>query len=460
MRKFVYLFACLILLLFSCQSKNDYWKGMHEIAGRIKPPLFPKKVFDITHFGAQGDSITDCTEAIKKAIDACYRSGGGIVEIPGGKFLTGAIHLKNNVNLHVSKNAVLLFSRNLESYLPIVLTRFEGNELMNYSPFIYAYNQENIALTGSGTIDGNADSLNWWTWTESKKDGFVKNIPNQKNDRAKLIEMSDKRIPVEQRIFGEGHFLRVNFIQFYKCKNILIDSIRIVRSPMWEINPVLSSNITVSNLRITSHGPNNDGCDPESCKDVLIENCFFDTGDDCIAIKSGREEDGRRINVPSENIIIRNCEMKDGHGGVVIGSEISGNCRNVFIENCKMSSPNLDRALRIKSNPLRGGIIEDVYMRNVMVGEVSQAVILIDLYYENVNKGKFTPIVRNIFIDNITSEKSKYAVWLKGYENAPVSNVQISNCKFNGVKCGNMNIFTKDVVLNNVFINNKLETWQ
>jgi polygalacturonase len=459
MRKFVYLLICFILLLISCHSKKDYWKGMDEIIGRIKPPQFSNKVYDITQYGAKGDSITDCTVAIRKAIEDCNESGGGMVEIPEGKFLTGAIHLKSNVNLHISKRAVLLFSRNLKSYLPCVLTRFEGNELMNYSPFIYANNQVNIAITGSGTIDGNADMLHWWNWTGSKKDGWINNMPNQKKDRVKLIEMSDHRVPVEKRVFGEGHFLRVNFIQFYKCKNILIDSVRIVRSPMWEINPVLSSNIKVSNLLITSHGANNDGCDPESCKDVLIENCFFDTGDDCIAIKSGREEDGRRINVPSENIIIRNCEMKDGHGGVVIGSEISGNCRNVYIENCKMSSPNLDRALRIKSNSLRGGTIENVFMRNVIVGEVSQAVVLVDLYYENVKVGKFTPTVRNIFIDNVTSEKSEYAVWLKGFEKAPVSNVIISNCKFNGVKYGNMKLFTKDVIFDNVFINSKLEKW-
>lgn len=453
MKKLPYHFALVLLSLTFCST--DQWKGIDDILARIKPPVFPEKTFLITDFGAKGDSLTDCTGAIRNAIDSCSKSGGGMVVVPKGIFLTGAIHLKNNVNLHLTSGSVLLFSRDLKKYLPLVLTRFEGNELMNYSPFIYANEQENIAITGSGTIDGNADTLNWWPWTGSKKDGWKKGMPNQKEDRARLVEMSDKQIPAEKRIFGENHFLRVNFIQFYNCKNIFIDSIKIIRSPMWEINPVLCSNITISNVNIKSHGANNDGCDPESCRDVLIENCFFDTGDDCIAIKSGREEDGRRINVASENIIIRKCEMKDGHGGVVIGSEISGNCHNIYIEDCKMNSPNLERALRIKSNSVRGGNIENIYMRNVKVGEVGQAVILVDLFYQNEETGNYIPTVKNIFIDNVTSQKSDYAIWLKGHEKEPITNVHISNCQFNGVKNGNEFLNTKDIVFKNVLVNNQ-----
>src|SRR4029453_203804 len=194
--------------------------------------------------------------------------------------------------------------------------------------------------------------------------------------------MSDSGVPVKDRVFGEGHYLRNSFIQPYRSKNILIEGIRIINSPMWEIHPVLSNNVTVRNVTVVSHGPNNDGCDPESSRDVLIENCTFDTGDDCIAIKSGRDGDGRRLHVPSENIIVRNCTMKDGHGGVVIGSEISGDCRNVFVEHCQMDSPNLDRALRFKSNARRGGVIENVHMRHVEIGRVGEAVLTITLMYE------------------------------------------------------------------------------
>jgi len=212
------------------------------------------------------------------------------------------------------------------------------------------------------------------------------------------MKMNNEGVPVEKRIFGKGYYLRPNFVQFIKCKNILLEDITITNSPMWIIHPVLSENITIKNVKTISDGPNTDGCDPESCKNVLIDNCYFDNGDDCIAIKSGRNLDGRRINVPSENIIVRNSIMKDGHGGVSIGSEISGSCRNVFIEKCKMDSPNLDRALRIKSNSYRGGIVENIFMRNVEVGEVSNAVVNLNMRYDpnEGNDGKYPPVFRNI----------------------------------------------------------------
>jgi polygalacturonase len=244
--------------------------------------------------------------------------------------------------------------------------------------------------------------------------------------------MGEENVPVDQRVFGQGHYLRPNFIQFYSCKDILIDSVTILRSPMWIIHPVLSENITVQNVRIISHGPNSDGCDPESCRNVLIKNCLFDTGDDCIAIKSGRNNDGRRVNVASENLVIQGCTMRDGHGGVVIGSEISGSCRNVFAEDCSMDSPNLDRALRIKTNSVRGGVVENVYFRNIRVGEVKEAVILVSFQYQEGDAGQFTPVVRNIFVENVTSQKSDYALFLDGYERSPISNVNIISCSFNG----------------------------
>src|SRR5205823_3301880 len=182
-------------------------------------------------------------------------------------------------------------------------------------------------------------------------------------------------------------YLRPNFIQPYRCRNVLIEGVTIVRSPMWEINPTLCTNVTVRGVTINSHGPNNDGCDPDSCRDVLIEGCTFDTGDDCIAIKSGRNADGRRLHVPSENIIVRGCRMKDGHGGVTVGSEISGHVRNVFAENCRMDSPNLETALRIKNNAARGGLLENFYFRNLTIGQVIHAVVTIDFNYEEGARG-------------------------------------------------------------------------
>jgi polygalacturonase len=207
---------------------------------------------------------------------------------------------------------------------------------------------------------------------------------------------------------------------------------------MWEINPVLCENVTVRGVKISSGGPNNDGCNPESSRDVLIERCVFDTGDDCIAIKSGRNADGRRVNVPSQNIIIRDCEMRDGHGGVTIGSEISGGCWNVFAHDCRMDSPRLDNALRIKNNAMRGGVVRDIYMRDVTIGQIVNAVLSIDFTYEEGAKGPFTPVARDIGMRNVTSRESKYGLYLRGFVNAPVERVRIIDCHFGGVESGNV----------------------
>jgi len=430
------------------------WAQLKNVLADIKLPVFPAKDFSILNYGAKGDGTTDCTEAIKKAIDACNKAGGGRVVVPDGDFLTGAIHLLSNVNLYLSDKATLKFSTDPNKYLPVVFTRFESTECYNYSPLIYAIGQENIAVTGKGKLDGQADNTNWWKWKGSKDP----NAQNQTESVKKLNKMGDDGIPVAQRIFGEGHYMRPNFIQFIKCKRILIDGVTIVRSPMWEINPVLSESVTVQNVKISSFGPNNDGCDPECSKNVLIKNCDFSTGDDCIAIKSGRNDDGRRVNVPSENIVIQDCRMNDGHGGVVIGSEVSGSVRNVYAENCVMDSPNLDRALRIKTNSVRGGVIENVYMRNIKVGQVTEAVVLVSFKYQEGDTGKFTPIVRNVFVSNVTSEKSNYGLLFECYERSPVTNVVIDNCKFNGVKNGNLLNFTKDLTFKDFYINGKLVT--
>jgi polygalacturonase len=428
------------------------WSQVKSILAAIKAPRFPSKNFSIVKYGAKGDGVTDCTKAFKDAIEACNLAGGGRVIVPKGIFMSGAIHLKSNVNLYVSEKATIKFYADPAKYLPVVYTRFESVECYNYSPLIYAYGQENIAVTGKGTLDGQADDTNWWKWKGSK----IPNEINQVESVNKLNKMGEEGIPVSERVFGENHYLRSSFIQFIKCKNILIEGLNIIRSPMWEINPVLSENITVQNIKISSLGPNNDGCDPESCKNVLIKNCDFNTGDDCIAIKSGRNNDGRRVDVPSENIVIQNCRMNDGHGGVVIGSEISGSVRNVFAENCVMDSPNLDRALRIKTNSVRGGIVENIYMRNIKIGQVKEAVILVSFQYQEGDAGTFTPVVRNIYVSNVTSEKSDYGLFLDAYQRSPVTNVVIENCKFNNVKNGNLLNFTKDLIFKEFYINGKL----
>jgi polygalacturonase len=413
--------------------------NVKEALDRIRPPAFPDRNFDITRFGAVSGGTKDCTQAIAKAVAECSKAGGGRVVVPAGVFLTGPVHLKNNVNLHLADQSTLRFSRNPKDYLPVVFTRWEGVECMNYSALIYAFEQTNIAVTGTGTLDGQADCDHWWPWKSTWKECAHKpGEPTQDPARNALFEWAAKDVPVRERVCGEGHFLRPQFIQPYRCTNVLIEGVTILNSPMWEVHPVLCRNVTVRRVNISTHGPNNDGCDPECSADVLIEGCTFDTGDDCIAIKAGRNQDGRRVGAACENLVIRDCVMKDGHGGVSIGSEVSGGVRNVLVERCRMDSPHLDRALRIKTNSYRGGAIENVIFRDVTVGQVAQAVIDVDFNYEEGRGGPFTPVMKNLEVRGIQSKKSKYALYLRGFENAPIRDVRLTNCVFENASSPNM----------------------
>jgi len=443
-------------VLWSRSATDLAWAQLPEILRRIKPPVFPKRDFAITRYGAVGDGKTDCSAAFAKAIAACNKAGGGRVVVPAGDFLTGPVHLKSNVNLHVTSGGTIKFSQDPAKYLPVVFSRWEGVELMNYSPFIYAFEQKNIAITGPGVLDGQSNNQAWWPWNGRAQYGWKEGDPNQRKARATLIDMSERGVPVSQRIFGDGNYLRPQFIQPYRCQNVLIEGVTIKNSPMWEIHPVLSTNVTVRGVRISSHGPNNDGCDPESCTDVLIKDCYFDTGDDCIAIKSGRNADGRRLNAPSQNIVIQGCQMKDGHGGITIGSEISGGVRNVFGENCRMDSANLDHALRVKNNAMRGGLLENLYFRNIDVGQVAHAAITIDFNYEEGEKGKFTPVVRNFMVNDLKSGKSKHALDVQGFKNAPIYNLRLENCTFENVESRSIVKNVENLVLENVRVNGQI----
>jgi polygalacturonase len=376
--------------------------------------------------------------AFAQAIDSSSRGGGGTVIVTQGEWLVnGPIHLKSGVNLHLLMGAVVRFGTKPEFYLPPVFTRFEGTELMNYSPLVYAIDQENVAITGEGTLDGGAGADAWWPWKGpwggEVEYGWEEGDPSQVADVKKLGELADAGVPPEERMFGERGLLRPNCVQFYRCKNVLIEGVTVINSPMWVLHPVLCENVTVRGVTVHSHGPNNDGCNPESCRDVLIEGCTFDTGDDCIAIKSGRNADGRRLARPSENIIIRGCTMKDGHGGVTLGSEMSGGIRNVFVEDCQMSSPRLDRAIRLKSNSLRGGYLENLFVRNVQVGEVKEAVLHIDLRYSG-ETGDYPPLVRNVFLENVQSKKSDRTLCLLVIPERPMENIVVRNSRFENVE--------------------------
>lgn len=429
---------------FNVRTKNHPdtgWAQLDGILANIQKPEFPDRDFNVLDFGAVGDGVTDCTGAFEGAISACSDSGGGRVLVPEGDFYTGPIHLQNNVNLHVTKNAVILFSTDPTDYLPVVYSRYGGIECYNYSPPIYAFEKENIAITGQGTLDGQASYENWWEW---KSLGGA--------DVSTLYSMAENGIPVSERVFGAGHYIRPNMIQPYRCKNILIDSVTVLDGPAWHVHPVLCKNVTISNITIVGYGPNNDGCNPECSKDVLIKNCYFDTGDDCIAIKSGRNADGRRVNVPTENVVIQDCTMKEGHGGVVIGSEISGGANNIFAEDCFMDSPHLNRALRIKTNSIRGGIVENIYLRNITVGQVSDAVVRINFYYGEGDIAEFLPTVRNIEVKNLTCETAPYALRFDGYARSLIRDVRLINCSFESITKQNHLNNVQNISLNSVSI--------
>ncbi len=429
----------------------DWRAQAADILKRVKPPTFPNRDFDIAKYGAQPNA--DASDAIKKAIDACAAAGGGRVIIPRGVFPTGPITLKSNVNLHVSEGATLKFSTDPKRY-PTVYTRWEGVECMNYSPLIYAFEQTNIAITGTGTLDGQSDREHWWAWKGNAK-WKTSGFPTQDKDRDQLFAMAAKGVPVSERVFGVGHYLRPQAIQPYRCKNVLIEGVTVLNSPMWQVHPVLCNNVTVRNVYVNGHGPNNDGCDPECCKDVVVQGCTFDTGDDCMAIKSGRNHDGRRVNTPTENLVIENCTMKDGHGGVSVGSESSGGARNIFIRDCKMSSPNLERALRLKTNSYRGGVTENIAFHNITVGEVKYDVIQIDYFYEEAQGGPYHPMIRNVDIGEVTCEKTGDALNFRGYPTDPIFNVKVSHCKFNGAAKPNVIENVKGLTVDDVTINGK-----
>lgn len=424
--------------------ESDPWARANYISAKVRRLHFPDRWFDVTEFGAVGDGATDCTTAFRDAIAACNAAGGGHVRVPSGVWATGAIHLLSNVDLHVTEGARIAFSTDPSAYLPTVLTRFEGTEAYNYSPLIYAYRQHNIAVTGSGVLDGQASDANWWAW---------KSTSNADKDR--LIAMGDAGVPVEQRQFGGGYRLRPSFIEPHTCTDVEISGITIVNSPMWEVHPTLSQNVLVEGITVNSHGPNNDGCDPECSRMVVIRDCTFDTGDDCIAIKSGKNADGRRVGVPSQDILVEDCRMADGHGGVTIGSEMSGGARNVFVRNCEMSSPNLNIALRFKTNSARGGYITNFHAKDITVGEVSGAAIDVNFYYGEGDGYDFNPKVSGINVENMTVRSAKQSLNVSGYPDDHIVGLHLRNVDFGTTAKAPTVAYVDDVTLVDVTENGR-----
>ena len=465
MKQAIGVFTLLLVALCARASNIDFDKAFKEsakIEKQIKRTSFAKRTFYITDFGAKPHNEAEpCHEAINQAITACSLAGGGTVVVPTGTFFTGPITLKSNVNLHVSEGATLKFSTDQSLYFPGVITRWEGIDCYNARPLIYAYGETNIAITGKGTIDGQGSKEAWWPMCGAPRYGWKEGMVAQRNGgRERLLMYGETNTPIYKRIMTPEDGMRPQLINLYSCNTVLIEDVTLLNSPFWVIHPLFCESLIVRGVNIFNRGPNGDGCDPESCKNVLIENCVFDTGDDCIAIKSGRNNDGRKWNIPSENIIVRGCQMKNGHGGVVIGSEISGGYRNLFVENCEMDSPELDRVIRIKTSTCRGGVIENVFVRNVTVGQCREAVLRINLQYENRENCQrgFTPTVRNVHLKNVTCQKSQLGVLIIGLEDPSlVNNISVEDSHFNNVaKDGNDIKSAKDVTFKNLYINGRL----
>ena len=455
----------LALLLPACAfaagwDDNEY----KRIEQSIQLPKIAERQFLITSFGAKTTATAAQNQkAINRVISLVAKKGGGKVIIPKGTWNTGAIELKSHVNLVLEEGATLHFAFEPKLY-PLVRTSWEGLACWNYSPCIYAYKATDIAITGKGTIDGGGNNDTFWQWNGSPRFGYKEGVTKESQklgSRSKLLKMAEDGVPFDERKFGMGYGLRPQLVNMVHCERILIKDVKMINSPFWVIHPLLSKNITVDGVYVWNEGPNGDGCDPEACENVLIQNCVFHTGDDCIAIKSGRNNDGRLWNQPSKNIIIRNCKMEDGHGGVVIGSEISGGCENVYAENCVMDSPHLERILRIKTNNCRGGQVQNINMRNVVVGQCKEAVVKINLDYERkeICYRGFEPIVNNVNVENVTCQKSDYGVLIIGRDSLEnVYDINIKNCKFDGVVKEPVKITGKtcNVKFDNLVINGSL----
>jgi len=442
-----------IFITAFCEAKVNQWDKMKEVYENIPLPTFPDKTYLITDYYNGTDSLY--TSAINKAILVCSAQGGGVVVIPDGVYKTAPIRMKSNVNLHLSDKTLLMFTTDYNLF-DTVLTRIEGIDCYNISPLIYAYGETNMAITGNGVMDGMASEANWFS--KERIDGVTLKNGKKVAEKTVLYDMKEDSVPFEKRVFKGKTGMRPQFINLYKCKNVLLEGFTLNRSPFWLIHPLLSENITVRKVKMQSHGHNNDGCDPESCKNILIEDCDFDTGDDCIAIKSGRDEDGRYWNIPSENIIVRNCRMKDGHAGVAMGSEITGGCYNVWVENCLMDSPNLSRIIRIKSNAIRGGEVKNVYVRNITVGQCDESILGMEMKYWHVDDGPYPPYFHNIYLENIKSNKSRYLLHLDGFANKiQARDIFIKNCDFKGITASEINAVTgvSNIHFENVKVNGK-----
>ena len=383
--------------------------------------------------GAKNDGKTLNTNAISKAIDKLSSQGGGTLYFPSGTYLTGPIRLQSNITLDLDAGAVLSFSDHFDLYMPYVEMRYEGVVMKSFHPLIYAYEAENITIKGRGRLEGNGRA--WWEETWRLETAFYKgelqDAEPTKYQQAWLD--ANPGFSVEPQSDWKNtlarHWFRPPFIQLYKCKNILIEGLHIANSPFWTVNPEFCDNLTIQGLTIVNpNSPNTDGINPESCTNVHISNCHISVGDDCITIKSGRDLQGRQYAAPCENITITNCTMLSGHGGVVIGSEMSGDVRKITISNCVFDGT--DRGIRLKSTRGRGGVVEEIRVSNIVMKNIQKEAVILNLFYSRVPQEPVTertPIFRNIHISGMTGSEVKSAGSILGIPEMPISNISIED---------------------------------
>ncbi|GAB2822759.1 exopolygalacturonase PelB [Lentzea nigeriaca] len=404
---------------------RDPWREVPLILARICTPRFRRKDHDVTAYGAKGDGLTKNTEAFYRAITACHQAGGGRVVVPAGTFLTGGIRLLSNVELHVSEGATIRFSTDPGDYLPLVLTRWEGTLCYNYQPFIYAFEQKNIAITGRGTIDGDATNGPWPEWRAGAT--------------PLLRQMGEDGVPVEERIMGVGRNLRPNMIQFFRCRNLLVEDVLIRNPAMWSLHFVFSQNITVRRVEIYSTNSQGDGVDLDSSSYAHVHDSRFNTNDDCVVVKSGRDADGRRVGIPSTHIVVERCKFSGRWGGITIGSEMSGGVSKVFCRDCEINAPDfpgrypVKHALYIKTNSDRGGVIDGVHLRNVYGQNVEREILFVSMYYQNGGTKGFFPRIDNVTVDRMRINGGRVAAAFRGFPQSHIRNVLISNSAFTSI---------------------------
>ena len=384
---------------------------------------------DMLKSGAKADGKTLNTMLINHTVDRLSQAGGGTLFFPAGTYLTGAIRLKSNITLELEAGATLLFSDNFDDYLPFMEVRHEGVMMKSFSPLISAMDAENITIKGEGTLDGQGKA--WWTEFFRIYVDLEKNGMRELNKYQPLWERENDVEALYAETNEDWHgtlkrrFFRPPFIQPVRCRRVRIEGVKIINSPFWTVNPEFCDNVVVTGVTIHNvPSPNTDGINPESCRNVHISDCHISVGDDCITLKSGRDAQARRLGVPCENITITNCTMLSGHGGVVIGSEMSGSVRKVTISNCVFDGT--DRGIRIKSTRGRGGVVEDIRVSNIIMSNIKREAVVLNLKYSEMPvepMSERTPLFRDISISGLTAVGVKTPVKIVGLEEAPVTDI-------------------------------------